>query len=91
MLAERCRQALRSVFADYDVLLAPAAVGEAPIGWNTGDSTLASSWTLMHVPTMSVPVFKGPNGLPVGAQMIAARGEDRRLFAAARWIYRQLV
>jgi Asp-tRNA(Asn)/Glu-tRNA(Gln) amidotransferase A subunit family amidase len=90
-LAERCREALLSVFADYDVLLAPAAVGEAPIGWNTGDSSFASSWTLMHVPTMSVPVFKGPNGLPVGAQVIAARGQDRKLFAAARWIYRQLV
>ena len=44
----------------------------------------------MHVPTMSVPVFKGPNGLPVGAQVIAARHEDRKLFAAARWIWRQL-
>ena len=44
----------------------------------------------MHVPTMSVPLFKGPNGLPVGAQLIAARYEDRKLFAAARWIYRHL-
>jgi Asp-tRNA(Asn)/Glu-tRNA(Gln) amidotransferase A subunit family amidase len=44
----------------------------------------------MHVPTMSVPVFAGPNGLPVGAQIIAARGEDRKLFAAARWVYRAL-
>ena len=90
-LAERCRRGLAQVFADYDVLLAPAAVGEAPIGTNTGDSSLASSWTLMHVPTMSVPVFKGPNGLPVGAQIIAARHEDRKLFAAARWVYRHLV
>jgi Asp-tRNA(Asn)/Glu-tRNA(Gln) amidotransferase A subunit family amidase len=90
-LAERCRHELVLVFADFDVLLAPAAVGEAPIGWNTGDSTLASSWSLMHVPAMSIPVFKGPNGLPVGAQLIAAHGQDRKLFAAARWIYRRLV
>ena len=90
-LAERCRQGLARVFADFDVLLAPAAVGEAPAGMNTGDSTLASSWTLMRVPSMNVPVFKGPNGLPVGAQVIAELYEDRRLFAAARWIYRHLV
>jgi Asp-tRNA(Asn)/Glu-tRNA(Gln) amidotransferase A subunit family amidase len=90
-LAERCRRALAQLFADYDVLLAPAAVGEAPVGWNTGDSSLASSWTLMHVPAMSIPVFKGPNGLPVGAQVVAANGSDRKLFAAARWIYRRLV
>ncbi len=89
-IAAQCRRGLDSVFADYDVLLAPSAIGEAPIGWNTGDSTLASPWSLMHTPTMNVPVFKGPNGLPVGAQVIAARGCDRKLFAAARWIYRQL-
>ena len=88
--AARCRSGLAHVFADYDVLLAPAAVGEAPIGWNTGDSTLASPWSLMHTPCMSLPVFNGPNGLPVGAQVIGAAGADRKLFAVGRWIYRAL-
>jgi Asp-tRNA(Asn)/Glu-tRNA(Gln) amidotransferase A subunit family amidase len=45
----------------------------------------------MHTPTMNIPVFKGPNGLPVGAQVIAANGADRRLFAAARWMHQRLV
>jgi len=89
--AQRCRRGIAALFADYDVLLAPAATGEAPLGWNTGDSTLASPWTLMHTPNMNIPVFKGPNGLPVGAQVIGAHGADRRLFAAARWMYRALV
>jgi amidase len=89
-LAERCRRAVEAMFGDFDVLLAPAAVGEAPVGTGTGDSTLASPWSLMHVPTMNVPVFTGPNGFPVGAQVIAARNADRRLFAAARWIHRSL-
>jgi Asp-tRNA(Asn)/Glu-tRNA(Gln) amidotransferase A subunit family amidase len=44
----------------------------------------------MHTPTMNVPVFRGPNGLPVGAQVIAANGSDRRLFTAARWIHQRL-
>ena len=89
-LAVRCRLGIARLFERYDVLLAPAAIGEAPVGMDTGDSTLASPWTLMHTPTMSVPVFTGPNGLPVGAQVIGAHGEDRRLFAAARWIHRKL-
>lgn len=89
-LAERCRRQLAQLFSDYDVLLAPSAAGEAPIGWNTGDSTLASSWTLMRTPSMNVPVFKGPNGLPVGAQVIAANRNDRGLFGFARWIYQRL-
>ena len=88
--AASCRSALAALFADYDVLLAPAAIGEAPLGWNTGDSTIVSPWSLMHTPSMNVPVFKGPNGLPVGAQVIGANGADRKLFAAGRWIYRVL-
>ena len=88
--AKRCRSGLAAVFADYDVLLAPAAVGEAPIGWNTGDSTVVSPWSLMHTPSMNVPVFKGPNGLPIGAQFIGAPAADRKLFGAARWVYRAL-
>ena len=89
-LAERCRRVLAALFNDYDVLLAPSATGEAPVGWNTGDSTLASPWTLMHTPAINIPVFRGPNGLPVGAQVIAAHGNDRGLFAAARWMHQRL-
>ena len=33
---------------------------------------------------MTLPVFKGPNGLPVGLQVIARRNEDRKLFSAAQ-------
>jgi Asp-tRNA(Asn)/Glu-tRNA(Gln) amidotransferase A subunit family amidase len=44
----------------------------------------------MHVPAISIPVFKGPNGLPVGLQIIGKRNEDRKLFAAARWIHGKL-
>ena len=44
----------------------------------------------MHTPAMNVPVFTGPTGLPVGAQLVAAHGNDRLLIAAARWIHRAL-
>jgi Asp-tRNA(Asn)/Glu-tRNA(Gln) amidotransferase A subunit family amidase len=47
-------------------------------------------WTAVHVPSVTLPVFKGPNGLPVGAQLIARHSDDRRLFAAAKWAYRRL-
>jgi Asp-tRNA(Asn)/Glu-tRNA(Gln) amidotransferase A subunit family amidase len=39
---------------------------------------------------MTLPVFKGPNGLPVGLQVIARRNEDRKLFSAAQWVYDRL-
>jgi Asp-tRNA(Asn)/Glu-tRNA(Gln) amidotransferase A subunit family amidase len=47
-------------------------------------------WTTMHVPSITIPVFEGPNGLPIGAQLIARHHDDRRLFGIARWAYKQL-
>jgi Asp-tRNA(Asn)/Glu-tRNA(Gln) amidotransferase A subunit family amidase len=75
----------------YDVLLTPAAAGEAPVGLNaTGDASFCLIWTTMHVPAMTLPLFTGPNGLPVGAQLIAKRDADRRLFEAAQWVTRAM-
>jgi NCS1 family nucleobase:cation symporter-1 len=56
----------------------------------TGSAAPCAIWTTLHAPSVTIPVFKGPNGLPVGAQVIARRNDDRKLFAAARWIYRSL-
>lgn len=87
--AERCRLTLDSLFADYDVLLTPAVAGEAPVGLHaTGNASFCVIWTTMHVPAITLPLFKGPNGLPVGAQLVARRDDDRRLMMAARWVQR---
>ena len=90
-LAERWRAMLADAFGECDVLLAASALGEAPIGLSlTGSAAPCAIWTTVHAPSVTIPVFKGPNGLPVGAQVIARRNEDRKLFAAASWIYRRL-
>ena len=47
---------------------------------------LALIWTTMHVPAMSVPVFKGPAGMPVPVYLVGKRSQDRELFAHARWV-----
>jgi Asp-tRNA(Asn)/Glu-tRNA(Gln) amidotransferase A subunit family amidase len=85
--AERCQLMMDDVFGDYDILLTPAASGEAPVGLErTGNAAFGTLWTTLHVPCVTLPLFRGPNGLPVGAQLIARRNEDRRLFEAARWV-----
>jgi Asp-tRNA(Asn)/Glu-tRNA(Gln) amidotransferase A subunit family amidase len=90
-LADRCRVALDPVIADYDVLLTAAAFGEAPVGWNAFvGAPVFMMWTVLHVPSIALPVFTGPNGLPVGAQLVAKRQEDRRLFSASRWVQERL-
>jgi amidase len=88
--AEACRWQLADTLAPYDVLLTAAATGEAPPGWHTGNASLCAIWTTMYVPSLSLPVFTGPNGLPVGAQLIGKRNQDRALFRAARWVYHHL-
>ncbi|MDB5923961.1 MAG: hypothetical protein JWN13_2897 [Betaproteobacteria bacterium] len=90
--AEKCRAVFADSFRDCDVLLTAAATGEAPIGLSsTGNVAPSAIWTVVHAPSVTIPVFKGPNGLPVGAQLVAKRNDDRRLFEAARWVYRRLV
>ncbi|MBY0269042.1 MAG: amidase [Burkholderiales bacterium] len=86
---ERQRLVLDDLMADYDVLLTPSVAGEAPIGLHsTGNASFCAIWTSTHVPAVTLPLFKGPNGLPVGVQLIGKRNNDRRLFAAARWVQR---
>jgi Asp-tRNA(Asn)/Glu-tRNA(Gln) amidotransferase A subunit family amidase len=88
---ERCRTQLDAVMAPYDVLLTASAAGEAPVGLqSTGDASFCAVWTATHVPAMTLPVFTGPQGLPVGAQLIGRRHEDRALFATARWVWQHL-
>jgi len=86
-----CRYTLDQFFENYDVLLTPAAAGEAPVGLHsTGYTGFCTIWTSTHVPAVTLPVLRGPNGLPVGAQLIARRDRDRELFAFAQWIQRTL-
>ena len=89
--AELCRHLIAEVFEEHDVLLTAAAAGEAPVGLDkTGDASFCLIWTTTHVPCVTLPVFRGPHGLPIGAQLIGRRNGDRALFAAARWVYRTL-
>ena len=85
--AERCRREIDATFEQVDVLLTPAAVGEAPEGLGaTGDPIFCRIWTLLGVPCLSLPVLKGPAGLPIGLQIVGRRGRDAELLAAAAWI-----
>jgi len=85
--ADQCRQELDRIFDRFDVLLAPSVNGEAPVGLAyAGDPSFQGLWTLLHVPTMSIPAIRGPHGVPVGVQTIAKRYADRQLLDAAQWL-----
>ena len=75
---------LQQIFQDFDVLLAPSAPGEAPEGLeSTGDPIFSRMWTLLKVPTITLPAGFGPNNLPLGIQLIGAYNQDDALIANA--------
>jgi Asp-tRNA(Asn)/Glu-tRNA(Gln) amidotransferase A subunit family amidase len=39
---------------------------------------------------VTLPTAVGPNGLPVGIQLVAPRYEDERLLAVSQWIWDKL-
>jgi Asp-tRNA(Asn)/Glu-tRNA(Gln) amidotransferase A subunit family amidase len=80
------RALLDQLFADVDVLVAPAALGEAPGLETTGDPLLCRMWTLLGTPTIAVPGLTGPSGLPIGVQVVAAPGRDAIAIGAAELI-----
>jgi Asp-tRNA(Asn)/Glu-tRNA(Gln) amidotransferase A subunit family amidase len=90
--AEAFRRHLDDVFADVDVLLTPSAAGEAPLGLgSTGDPSFNSIWTLAWTPCVTLPSGTGPNGLPLGIQLVGPRFGDEALFDAAAWAEPRLV
>ncbi len=89
--AEELREAFGELMAGYDAAITPSARGEAPRGLErTGDPVLCLLWTLLRVPAVSVPAMTGPDGLPVGVQIVAPRGHDTTALRAAAWVGRRL-
>lgn len=89
-LTTRCRARIDTVLRDHDVLLAPSAPGEAPGIESTGDPIFGLTWTLLHLPCLTLPHGSGASGLPLGVQVVGARGGDTAMFLNAEWIRRAL-
>jgi Asp-tRNA(Asn)/Glu-tRNA(Gln) amidotransferase A subunit family amidase len=67
-----------------EVLLSPAAPGEAPIGLGaTGSATFNRLWSLLHVGVITVPCGLGPHGMPLGLQLGDPLPSGELLFPAA--------
>ena len=83
----RCRTLFASAIAPYDLLLSASAAGEAPAGLsNTGEAMFNRWCSGLRVPCLNLPGFTGPQGLPVGVQVIGALDDDARLLSNAKWI-----
>jgi Asp-tRNA(Asn)/Glu-tRNA(Gln) amidotransferase A subunit family amidase len=82
---------LERLFERYDAIVTPAAPGEAPSGLErTGDPAFSTLWTYCGVPALSLPLLTGPNGMPVGVQLVGRLFHDGRLLRTARWLTEKL-
>ncbi len=70
--------------AGVDLLVAPAALGAAPVGIDTtGDPAMALPWTYAGLPAVSLPGAATALGLPLGLQLVGRAESDEALLAAA--------
>jgi Asp-tRNA(Asn)/Glu-tRNA(Gln) amidotransferase A subunit family amidase len=84
--ASRCRSALVDEMREVDFLLTPSARGEAPADLSTtGDAVFNRAWTLFGVPCVTIPFGRGPEGLPLGVQLVGAFDGDSVLLRWAHW------
>lgn len=85
--ADKARAEQAALFEGVDILLTLPAPGEAPLGLGfTGDPLFNRVWTILGWPCVTIPAGSGPNGLPLGAQIVAPAGADATALAAAAWL-----
>jgi len=79
------------IFERCDAILTPSAPGTAPKGLgSTGDPAFCTLWTFCGMPSLSLPLMQGENGLPLGMQLVGPRDGDARLLRTARWLVAQV-
>jgi Asp-tRNA(Asn)/Glu-tRNA(Gln) amidotransferase A subunit family amidase len=74
------------LFARFDAIITPAAIGTAPALATTGDPSFCTLWTLCGMPACSLPLMAGADGMPLGLQVVGRRLSDARLLRTARWL-----
>ena len=89
--ADEARAAANRWAGDFDAILTLPAPGQAPRGLgSTGSAIFNGLWTLLYMPCLTLPAGAGPDGLPVGIQLVARRHDDRRLLDIGLWVERHL-
>ena len=89
--ADQARAAADEWAGGFDAILTLPAPGQAPKGLgSTGSAIFNGLWTVLHMPCLTLPAGAGPDGLPVGIQLVGRRHRDARLLDIALWVEREL-
>lgn len=83
-IVARAKASLFPLAAAGEMILTPAALGEAPVGLAaTGSSLFNRPWSLLHLGAVTVPSGRGAHGLPLGLQIADPTPSGENLLAAA--------
>ncbi len=78
-------------FFDNVQLVTPATLGAAPDRSTTGDGAFNGPWSYTGHPTVSLPMGRTENQLPLALQLVGLGGAQMpELFASAAWLERQI-
>ena len=89
--AEKARIAAREWASGFDAILTLPAPGQAPRTLaSTGSAVFNAPWTQFAMPCMTLPAGHGPDGLPVGIQLVGRRHDDARLLETGLWVESRL-
>jgi len=80
------QQQFAELAAPYDAVLLPAATGAAPPHADTGDAIMSRFWTALHVPAITIPLWRDDAGMPLGLQLLSPFGTDRSLLEVAHFL-----
>lgn len=80
-------RAMDEIMSEYDAILTPATTGEAPLGLkSTGSPIFCTPWAFCGMPAITLPLMQGSNNMPLGVQLVSAKGDDARLLRTADWL-----
>lgn len=83
---ESACEEVEAILARHAAIIMPASVGPAPADLGTtGSPAYNAMWTYLGMPAVTLPLLK-VNGMPLGVQLIAARGADGHLLHIAHWL-----
>jgi len=73
------------LFGASDILICPSTVDTAPVlADGTGSPLMSRAFTLLGLPSLSLPYGLDAGGMPVGVQVVARRGADMSLLLFAK-------
>lgn len=76
---EKLCDMLDRILSSYDIVLSVGTSSSAPPREVKEIPDPSLIWTLGHVPSIAVPGFRCPSGLPFGVQVISRKWNDYRL------------